>query len=141
MAGLYKAFKASPLAAVGISLPISEGINQDGTIPTFKLAYIGRSNKAYGACIATAMKPHQKLIAANLFSKEDEEKMMLGVFVDSILKGWENICDEYGQPIPYSKEKALEMMTDLPELYEKLFAYASDFSNYTEAAVGAIEKN
>lgn len=58
--------------------------------------------------------PRDQLVRGSL-TPEAEDKIASKILAGSILVDWQNLSDEHDEPIPYSKEKALELLTD-PDL-------------------------
>lgn len=91
----------------------------------------------------SVMLPSAKLDTnAPLFTDEDmESEFLLGsidedirFFVNNVLVSWEGLIDDDGNPVPYSKENALEILTEQGEaghqLYRELFASSLDSKNF-----------
>jgi len=53
-------------------------------------------------------------------------------FSKFILLGWENLQDDEGNDIPYSSEKALELMTEYDEFYSMITEHASNAEAYKQ---------
>lgn len=109
-------------------------ISDEEGAPKFKLARTGGGNKAYTIAAGKAMKPYGPSIqkgAQNLdpATLDIIKGLNFKVFIDHALKDWKNVTSK-GEEIPFSKEAATKLLTELPELYEKLFTEASDISNY-----------
>lgn len=66
------------------------------------------------------------------------ENDVVEIFINNCVKGWNNICDINGDEIQYSKAKAIEVLTLLPDLVDELVGFAMDSENYR---IEAIVKN
>ena len=63
------------------------------------------------------------------------------VFCKTVLKDWENVLDREGEPIPFSEDAAIQLLTALPVLYDILEAEASSISNFQTEALADEAKN
>jgi hypothetical protein len=99
---------------------VDYGENSDGTIPSFKVSRMSKANKKYTKALDRATRPHRRAIELETLKEETAESLFLNVFVETVLLDWKNIQDRSGNEIPFSKEKALEIMNALPELYDDL---------------------
>lgn len=115
--------------------------NEDGSIPSFKLARMCRSNKRYVKAVETATRPHKRAGELGTIKPEVAEEIMLDVFVGTILLGWENLQDLEGKEIPYSKSKAKEIMVEIPDLYDDLQKKANDINTFLKSEMEQEEKN
>lgn len=82
---------------------------------------------------------------APLFTDEDmDNEFLLGsiendiqFFVDNVLVSWDGLVDDDGNAVPYSKENAMEILTQQGEaghqLYRELFASSLDSKNFVKA--------
>jgi hypothetical protein len=122
-------------------IDVEFGANEDGSVPTFKLARMCRSNKKYTKAIEAATKPVQRLIELGTLKDSQGESIMLDVFVSTILLGWENIVGPDGHKIPFSKENAKSLMIQLPDLYDELQDKAKKISLFMEASLEQDAKN
>jgi hypothetical protein len=81
---------------------------------------------------AFKFKPHAKKIREGKLAQEKENAVMAEIFVDVCLKDWKGVEDLEGNNIPFSRENAIEFLTELPELLGHLTEFASDVDNYKE---------
>lgn len=130
MSGLYTQFKTDPKKekeGVSIAYP---GEDDDNTpvekLPTFVVARTGGANTNYQKAQERIFKPHRRAIASNTLSIQRINSLSRQAFVEGSLLGWSNIKDADGKEIPFSKEAALKLFTELPDLYSDLSAQAGD---------------
>ncbi len=116
-------------------------VNDDGTIPLFYVAYNGKGNKKWQKTLQAAIKPVKRQADLGTLSEEKSEAIMVGVFVDSVLKGWKNIQDEAGKNLPYSRENAVALFKKLPKLYDDLSKLAADMAMFKAEDLEAEAKN
>jgi hypothetical protein len=137
---LYKQFKTHKESEEnGIIIRFKK--NDDGTIPSFKIARASSSNKNWAKTFEAKARPFKRDIEEKVLSEEDANDLNIDVFVSAILQGWENVQDEHGKNIVYNRDNAIKLFHDLPELYETLDAKSKDMQNFLEANLKADEKN
>lgn len=78
---------------------------------------------------------------AGSYDEQELEQKRIEVFVNHLVKGWHNIFDIDGNEIPYSKENALKLMADLPDLVDELVGFALKRENYPIDTVEESVKN
>lgn len=150
--GLAKDYKTDNAKEIdGVEVRISE--NDDGTVPTFMLSRMGKSNKRYTKAFEAATRPYRRQIELKTLGEKTAEDMLRKVFCDTILLGWANIQNEKvngvllfpeiaeNANVPFNVENALSLFETLPELYDELSAQASDVSLFRAAVVEDEAKN
>ena len=120
---------------------IEYGPNDDGTIPAFKIARAGKSNKKWLKTVERLTKPHRRAMELGTIAPELAEKIMREVFVDSVLTDWRNILDKDGNPLQFNAQNALALFESLPELYDDLNEKAGKAASFREEEVEAEAKN
>ncbi|MDB5490361.1 MAG: hypothetical protein JWO78_210 [Micavibrio sp.] len=101
----------------------------------------GGGNKAYTKCLAETLAPVRQQLADDTLPESEGDNLMAQVFADTIIVGWENVRDRKGKPLAYTRENVVMMLTDLPELFRELQAFASNLANFRKAAIEADSKN
>ena len=51
-------------------------------------------------------------------------------FIETCVKGWNNICGDDGEEIEFTTEKAVDVLMQTPDLLEVLFKFALNEDNY-----------
>jgi hypothetical protein len=59
----------------------------------------------------------------------------------TLLRDWEGVVDESGEPIPYSAEAAAEFLRELPELLELVANVSQSWERFRVAELERQEKN
>lgn len=124
------------------------GSNDDGTIPTFTVGRMNKSNKPYQKAIEKAFKPHQRSIQLKTMSEDKAGEILRDVFCAHILIGWENVkkadvsgnADDTGDA-EFNKENAVQLLNNLPDLFDELNTAASDASNFRDGVMEEGAKN
>lgn len=136
---IFSKFETDHKAEVeGISVPVMK--NEDGTICSFTVARMEPSNKVYAACHEKVFRPYRELIERDLIDDSKVEELAREVFCDVILVGWENVRDDDGADIEYSKETALDLMKKLPDLENKLVKAATNAALFNKDLIEADAK-
>ena len=139
---LYKQFATnSEKEMEGVEVQMTEAENEDGSIPTFVVSRMGKSNKRYSKALEAATRPYRRQIELGTMNNDKAEEIFMGVFVDTVLKGWKNVRDENGAELPFNKQSATKLFKDLPEVYERLQEEAKLSANFRDAALEEEVKN
>lgn len=137
---LYKAFGTNAeLENKGIELAVAT--NDDGSVVKFFVSRAGKGNKKYQKALETVFKPYRRQMQLGTMSEETASSLMTEIFATTILKGWENVQTEDGKDLPFNKENAVKLLTDLPELYDTLTAAANDVANFRDETLEEDAKN
>jgi hypothetical protein len=144
---LRKQFATDP-KKINEGIPVRFGKNDDGTIPTFYVAMMHKSNTAYATLLERLLKPYQRQIQRNTLDKEVLLEVLREVFCRTILKGWENVSEADLNPAAESNVKlsfnvanAKALMETLPDLYDALNEAANDAGAFREEELEESAKN
>lgn len=133
---LYKLFKMDQdLETDGIF--VEYGSTAEGKPIRLKIARAGGANKAFSKALEKATRPHRKAIQSGFLDNATADRIYRGVFVDTVLLGWENVEGPDGKPMTFNKENALQLFTDLPDLFADLREQASNVALYREEVAEA----
>ena len=101
--GLYSQFKTSSQKELdGIAIEFPEAQNEDGSIPTFVISRMGRSNKAYAKALEAETRPFRRQVELGTMKNEVAEEIFLRVFVGNVLKGWQHVEGRFLPPLRFS---------------------------------------
>lgn len=133
MAGksIYEVFKTSTQAE-NEGQWFNYGPGPSGRDQRFLLARMSRSNKAYTAAVQRMHSAYGKQIEAGTLADETAFEVLLDVFCSCVLLDWDGIFGPDGKEIAFSKNAAVQLMTDLPDLYQELQALAQKREHYLE---------
>lgn len=144
---LSKQFETNQAAEVQ-GVEVTYAPNEDGTVPTFVIARMGKSNKNYMKALEKATRPHRRAIELNILDNETADDIFTGVFAETVLIGWKNIktSDITGDSndegySPYSKINATRLLKRLPDLYDDLQRQASQASTFRDETLEDEAKN
>jgi hypothetical protein len=131
---LYKQYKSDKnVEQQGVRIEF--GPNSKGAIMAMQVARAGGSNEKYLKAGERILKPHRRQIQTETMNRKLFEAKMMEVFVDGCLLGWENIEGEDGNELEFTRENAIKLFTDLPDLYSEVL------SNSNNAALFRAEIN
>lgn len=126
---LYRQYKSDETLEKGGVL-VQYGFTDDNRPIAFRIARAGGANASYAKRVEAKVKPYRRQIQTETIDPKVAEKLMMEVFVETVLLGWENVQDEAGKDLPFSKDNAIKLFTDLPDLYKDLQEQAGKASLY-----------
>jgi len=105
------------------------------------IARAGGTNVAYARAVQKYLRPIRK---RDRFESEDldlEEyaDVQRQAFADTIVLGWRGI-ELDGAPLPFTRDNALRLMRDLPDLWEVVKAHAEKLANFQREDVEEMGK-
>ena len=121
--------------------PIVVGATDDGEEIVFYCTRMTNNNPAYAKELERLSKPFARAIDLGTFSNESAKKLYFDAFINVVLVGWKNVKGTDGKDIPYSKETARQVLTDLPDLFTLLSDEARRAANFRLAGMEAAAKN
>ena len=141
MAGLYEQFKTDEAKEnEGIEVEFPEAMDEVGNIPTFMIAFMGKTNKTYEKAREAVFRPLNRKILMGAVNRSVLEDMNFKLFVSHILKGWKNVVVN-GVDLPFSREAATKLLTDLPAVYDRLLEESQLVENFRAASLEECAKN
>ena len=90
-------------AKEGVEIDLGEGC-------TVRVARSG--NEKYQAYLRQVLKPYEKQLRLKSMPDALFEKLYNEALAETVLLGWKGLEDDAGKEIPYSKEKAIELLSD-----------------------------
>jgi len=97
----------------------------------FLLKRFGGANRDLSKVMAKVFKPVAHLVEKDLLPDEVDSKLTAKAFVEACLVDWEGVEID-GEEVPFSKEKAIELMVELPDLMQTLLECSKNVENYRE---------
>jgi hypothetical protein len=137
---LYKRFKTDPkIEKEGVLLDF--GKNSKGAQIYIRVARAGGANQAYLNRMEARAKPHRRSIQNDTIERVTLEKLILDVYAETVVLGWENVEDENGNELPFNKDNVIKLFTDLPDVYEEVKDQAQKGALYRQELLEADAKN
>lgn len=66
-------------------------------------------------------------------SNEQSSALLKEVYAEAVVIGWEGVTDREGQPLEFTKENFVRIMTDLPTLWLAIRTEAANHENFKRA--------
>lgn len=119
-----------------------EGIVVDyGEAGKFRIARAGGSNRKYARRLEQISKPHRAAIRSEVLPDELANKLLIQVFAETIVLGWEGVLAEDGSPLPFSVPNCVKLFEDLPDLFQDLREQANKGALFRQALLEADSGN
>lgn len=134
MANLYKKFATNHDKE-------KDGIWVNYDDARFLIARAGGANTRFQVTLSSKIRPYKKQIATQTLSDEESARIMVEVFVEGVLRDWENVEDENDNPLEFTRENAIKLLSDIPELLEFLREEAFLIGNFKDALTEETVKN
>lgn len=109
------------------------GVILDFGVAKFKVRRAGGSNREFLTLLATKMRPHRRAIEAGTLDDEVGKALHLEVYFKSVVVGWEGVTDRAGNVLEYNLQNFKQVMTELPDLWDRLRMEADSLKNFQEA--------
>jgi hypothetical protein len=126
------------LSSIKRDVNLSEnGVWVTGAYGDMDLLIAASNNKKYKDMIRKEIKPYERALRTNTLSDKVFTEIQDKCVAKHILLGWRNMQDDEGQEIPYSYDKALEILKD-PEnvdFRELVLALADEAEVFRKEAV------
>ena len=145
---LRRTFKTDKTKEVeGVEIPV--GMNEHNNQPIkIRISRMSRSNKRYTKALEEATRPHSSAISNETLDNDIGSRILQEVFVDTVLLGWSNLPkseltgDEAdADELPFSRENALALFEELPDLYDDWEGRAKKASTFRESEREKSAKN
>jgi hypothetical protein len=107
---------------------VADGIWQDYRAG-MRLLIAHINNPAYAQCLTALQRPYLRQIRTGTLENSIATALTCKAVAKHILVGWENVNNDDGNPIPYSSDKAFEIISDP--------AYSELYNFVLETAVNA----
>lgn len=100
------------------------------------------NNPAFRRMQAAISEPYQKAIGRGKISDDTANKILSRCMAKHVIKGWTGLLLD-GEEIPYSEEKALELLLDptLADFKEQILLESQRIENYREERLDSDLKN
>ena len=106
-----------------------------------KIARAGGQNKQYLAAATKMNTEYKHQIANDLLEEELAEKLLMDVFVDTVILDWEGVTDEQENLLEFTPDNVRQVMNDLPDLFQDLRRMAGTLSLFREEIIADESKN
>lgn len=137
---LYNTFKTDRnLETSGVWL--NYGPNSKGGDQRIKVARAGGANKSFQKALTTKMRPFRRQLETGTMDVAVADTLMLDVYAETVVLGWENIEDQDGNELPFSVENVKQLFADLPDLAADVRSQAQEIAIFRADIAEASAKN
>lgn len=91
----------------------------------------GANNSRVKAAMAKHYKPYARMVESDTMPEAEQRRIMIKMFVEASVIDWKGIEID-GVATPFSTEVAIKFFEGLPEIFDVLMKYASDYQNFKE---------
>jgi hypothetical protein len=121
-------------------------LEQDGILLDYgsfrlRIARAGGANRRFAQVLEAKLKPHRRQIQTETLADEVAHRLIVEAYAEAVLLGWEGVVDAGGQPMPFTRDNAVRLLTDLPDLFRDLQEQATKAALFRRQAEEADEKN
>jgi hypothetical protein len=115
---------------------------QDGDVEiVFVVARAGGANKQFASKMQSLMRPHQHAAQSGNLKDQIAEDVMIKVMAESLILDWSGVADRDGEALEFNKENCTQLLTDLPELRDAIWAEANKVANFITSEREESSKN
>lgn len=107
-------------------IPIADGVE------FLVKRYGGANNSKVKEMNAKFVKPYARQLQKGLLPEDVERRIYVKTFVHVSMVDWKGVLDGNGDVIEYSTDAAIDLFTQLPELFDDVATIASDFETFKE---------
>lgn len=126
---IYDLFETDALMETGgIWIDYGSGIR-------FLVARSGGANTKFAQVLEFKMRPYRRQLDNGSMDNDVANKILMEAFIESALLKWEGVTDREGNALDYSKDNAIELFTEMPDLFNDLREQSSRMANYRTAEV------
>lgn len=137
---LYKQFKTDgDIEKKGIIL--SYGENERGEEIWFRIARAGGANRAYERAVEAKTRPYRRQIQNESADPVVLERVLREVYAETIILAWGGVDTPDGEPLAFSRENAVKLLHDLPDLFRDIREQASKIALFREELLEADSEN
>jgi hypothetical protein len=105
----------------------------------FKIARLSKRNAEYLKCVEKIFKPYRRVI--DYLDKSVLLQLEMKIFIEAILKEWQNVTNEKGEPLELNPENAMYIFEKLPDIYETLKEDSENSKLFLEEEIKEDSKN
>lgn len=107
----------------------------------FLIAHIAMPDSPYAKRLQALTKPYKQQIENETADNARIREIMVRAFAEKGILGWQGVKDRYGSDLPYSVESAIQLLSELPALFNDLLGVARDYTNFRREEEAADAKN
>jgi hypothetical protein len=101
------------------------------------VARAGGTNVAYDRAVQKHMRPHRS--KTGYLDNDVYVDVLKQAYADAVVLDWRGIEFD-GEPLPYSRENALKLMRELPDLWDVIKTHAEKLANFQHEEIAEMGK-
>ncbi len=105
------------------------------------LARAGGRNHRFAETLSKKLQPYRRAASNGTLPPETDRKLLIEVYAETVVLGWENILDQDGSPIPCNKQNIIKVFTDLPDFFRDIQELANSVTTFREQDIDDAVKN
>ena len=115
----------------------------DNDVPVrFLIARQGGGNSPYLKELEREIRPLRRSSKnGTQLDPEIQKQILIRVLAKTVLVGWENVLDRAGNPLPYSVENAIDLLSAIDVVFDYVQEESALLSNYRAEALEDEAKN
>lgn len=94
------------------------------------IARAGGSNTRFAKVFEAKTRPYRRQIESETLDPLVAESLLVQAFVESVILGWEGVKDRYGDDLLFTREHAIKLFTELPDLFADVREQATKAANF-----------
>jgi hypothetical protein len=135
MSSIYRKFKQDKaIERDGIELEYGDGA-------VFKIARAGGANKAFKTRMEQLQRKYKRQLHHGLLTEEQGRAILIAVYADTVILGWDGVTDEDDNPLDFTRENVVRVLSDLPDLFDDIRSQAEDAGLFRETLQELDAKN
>jgi uncharacterized protein (DUF2141 family) len=117
-----------------------DGVWENFGSASFLIASALPGNPEFAKAQERVFRQKRRQIEADAVSVKQFQEITVGLYADAVVKDWKGVTFK-GQPLPYSRENVVMVLTALPALLDAIGKVATTRSTYQTGDVEADAKN
>lgn len=132
---LWEEYETDPAAE-------EEGVLVTDILPGVNMRIAKLWNKKHTAAVKELQKPYKKILKAGMEIPDHIARALsIKATAQAILVGWEGMTARDGKPLPYTEENAIEVLTCIPKIRDRVLEFASSDETFNKAEFQNQRKN
>ncbi len=131
---LFQQYETDPVAEV-------EGIWVTDLVDGFDVKIARWQNAKHREVIRRVSKPYEQQLERGTLSDKVGTELMIQGIATAIVTGWNGAEDADGNPLEFTYENVVQLLTDLPDLREEIAKFAQTQDLYRVQSIEEAVKN
>lgn len=111
----------------------TSGVWLDFGGPRIRVARAGGANSRFTALMAEKARQYNPQIKAEVLPENIGRKLMIEVYAEAVILDWEGMSDRDGNSLAFNRSNVIQVMTDLPDLFNLVQEHAAKMANFKRA--------